>query len=148
MFKWFQPLIVTWQSLKLNNTDSTVLHRSLRYPVFSPTSRFAHKSFLDPQVVSPTSRFAHKSLGRGPQSFRPNVKNHVFWFLKHKWCCLRMQGRSEWGCVGGAIPRPPPNWDDEKKSGKIMKQSGKKSGKKYAKMREIRDIYCDLENQN
>ena len=59
-----------------------------------------------------------------------------------------MQGRSEWGCVGGATPRPPPNWDDEKKSGKIMKQSGKKSGKKYAKMREIRDIYCDLENQN
>ena len=34
----------------------------------------------------------------------------------------------------------PPNWDDAKKSGKIMKKSGKKSGKKYAKMRELRDI--------
>ena len=32
------------------------------------------------------------------------------------------------------------DWDDTKKSGKIMKQSGKKSGKNYTKMREIWDI--------
>ena len=49
------------------------------------------------------------------------------------------------GCLGFSkfwiLKRLSPlNWDDTKKSGKIMKHSCKKSGKKYAKMRDIRDI--------
>ena len=51
------------------------------------------------------------------------------------------QERSERGGCGGATPPPPPPTEmTRKKSGKIKKQSGKKSGKIYAKMREIRDI--------
>ena len=42
-----------------------------------------------------------------------------------------------WGGGGGTTS---PTEMTRKKSGKIMKQSCKKSGKKYAKMREIRDI--------
>ena len=51
------------------------------------------------------------------------------------------KGEASGGCGGAASP--PPNWDDAKKSGKIMKPGEKnrgKSGKKYAKMREIRNI--------
>ena len=59
--------------------------------------------------------------------------------LHLKQIILNVQGRDIVSGGAGGMLHPPTEITREK-TGKIMKQSGKKSGKKYANLRGIRDI--------